>query len=80
MKNVVKLEQYYCPWKLEKAIEEWVHHYNHGQYHESLDNVIPDDYLSAAGNQLVIIVNPWGVALTICPSLKVTVSGEAVKL
>jgi len=29
MKNVVKLEHYYYPWKLEKAIAEWVKHYNH---------------------------------------------------
>ena len=39
MKNVVKVEYYYYPWKLEKAIAEWVAHYIHGRYHESLDNV-----------------------------------------
>ena len=36
MKNLVKLEQYYYPWELEKAIGEWVHHYNHERYHETL--------------------------------------------
>jgi putative transposase len=36
---VVKLEHYYYPWELEKAIAEWVDHYNHERYHESLDNV-----------------------------------------
>ena len=41
MKNVVKLENYYYPWKLEKAIAEWVEHYNNERYHESLDNVTP---------------------------------------
>ena len=41
MKNVVKLEHYYYPWELEKAIAEWVEHYNHERYHESLDNVTP---------------------------------------
>ena len=43
MKNVVKLEHYYYPWELEQAIEQWVEHYNHRRYHESLDNVTPAD-------------------------------------
>ena len=43
MKNVVKLENYYYPWELEKAISDWVEHYNHERYHESLDNVTPAD-------------------------------------
>ena len=43
MKNVVKLEHYYFPWELENAITEWVAHYNHERYHESLDNVTPAD-------------------------------------
>ena len=34
MKNVVKLEQ---------AIGQFVHYYNHERYHESLDNVTPAD-------------------------------------
>ena len=43
MKNVVKLENYYYPWQLGKAIADWVQHYNHERYHESLDNVTPSD-------------------------------------
>lgn len=43
MKNVVKLENYYYPWKLEKAIRQFVDYYNHQRYHESLDNVTPAD-------------------------------------
>jgi len=43
MKNVVKLENYYYPWELEQAIANWVQHYNHERYHESLDNVTPAD-------------------------------------
>ena len=43
MKNVVKLENYYYPWQLEKAIADWVQHYHHERYHESLDNVTPSD-------------------------------------
>ena len=43
MKNVVKLENYYYPSQLGKAIADWVQHYNHERYHESLDNVTPSD-------------------------------------
>jgi hypothetical protein len=43
MKNLVKLENYYYPWLLEKAIADWVQHYNHERYHESLDNVTSSD-------------------------------------
>ena len=43
MKNVVKLENYYYPWELEKAIKQFVDYYNHQRYHESLDNVTPAD-------------------------------------
>ena len=53
MKNVVKLEQYYFPWELEKAIGEWVHHYNHERYHESLDNVTPADVFEGRRNEIL---------------------------
>ena len=43
MKNVVKLEHYYSPWELERALEQFVQFYNHERYHESLDNVTPAD-------------------------------------
>ena len=43
MKNVVKLNNYYYPWDLEKAIGEFVEYYNNERYHESLDNVTPAD-------------------------------------
>ncbi len=43
MKNVVKLQHYYSPSELEKAIAEWVEYYNHQRYHESLENVTPAD-------------------------------------
>ena len=43
MKNVVKLQHYYSPSELEKAIAEWVEYYNDQRYHESLDNVTPAD-------------------------------------
>ena len=53
MKNVVKLEHYYFPWELERAIEEWVAHYNHERYHESLDNVTPADVYHGRRNDIL---------------------------
>jgi len=43
MKNVVKLQNYYSPSELERAITEWVAYYNNQRYHEALDNVTPAD-------------------------------------
>ena len=53
MKNVVKLENYYFPWELEIAIAEWVAHYNHERYHESLDNVTPADVYNGRRNDIL---------------------------
>ena len=43
MKNVVKLENSYSPWELERAIARFVDDYNHRRLHEALDNVTPAD-------------------------------------
>jgi transposase InsO family protein len=43
IKNVVKLEKYYSPWALERAIARFVEHYNHRRLHEALDSVTPAD-------------------------------------
>ena len=43
MKNVIKLQNYYSPSELERAIAEWVEYYNNQRYHESLENVPPAD-------------------------------------
>ena len=53
MKNVVKLENYYYPWQLEKAIVDWVQHYNHERYHESLDNVTPSDVYQGRSDDIL---------------------------
>lgn len=43
MKNIIKLQNYYCPSELKAAIKDWVNYYNTKRYHESLDNLTPDD-------------------------------------
>ncbi len=44
MKNVVKLERYYYPWDLERAIDQWVEQHNDHRDHESLNNVTPSEF------------------------------------
>lgn len=49
MKNVVKLDNYYSPEELERALEKFVHYYNYERYHESINNLKPVDvYLGRA--------------------------------
>ncbi len=43
MKNVLLLDNYYCPDELKAQIETFVEYYNYQRYHESLDNVTPAD-------------------------------------
>lgn len=53
MKNVVKLDHYYSPEELERAIEKFVYYYNNERYHESINNLKPIDvYL---GNEYKIL-------------------------
>ena len=53
MKNVVKLENYFSPDQLRKAIAEWVHYYNHLRYHESISNVTPADMYFGKQQQIL---------------------------
>ncbi len=53
MKNVVKLEHYYSPWELERAVARFVDDYNHRRLHEALDNVTPADVFE--GRRLAIL-------------------------
>ncbi len=43
LKNRILLENYYLPGTLEQAIDDFVDHYNHRRYHESLGNLTPAD-------------------------------------
>ena len=43
LKNRILLENYYLPGALEQAIGEFIDHYNHHRYHESLGNLTPAD-------------------------------------
>lgn len=43
IKNVIRLENYYSPEQLKKAIADFVDYYNNERYHESLNNLTPAD-------------------------------------
>lgn len=53
MKNVVKLDNYYSPEDLIKAIEEFVNYYNYERYHESLRNLTPADVYYGRDKQIL---------------------------
>ncbi len=53
LKNVVKLEHYYMPWEVERAVAHFVENYNHRRYHEALQNVTPADMFH--GRQATIL-------------------------
>ena len=53
MKNVVKLQNYYSPSELERAIAEWVEYYNHERFHESLENITPADVYFGRDQEII---------------------------
>jgi transposase InsO family protein len=52
MKNVVKLQNYYLPWELEREIDRFVGYYNRERVHESLDNLTPEDVYRGRGREI----------------------------
>ena len=53
MKNVVKLQNYYFPWELEKEISSFVDYYNNHRCHEALNNVTPADVYSGKYHEII---------------------------
>ena len=55
LKSRILLENYYLPGDLERAIADFVDHYNHRRYHESLDNLTPADVYFGRGQRILDI-------------------------
>jgi transposase InsO family protein len=53
MKNVVRLENYYTHWELERAVARFVDDYNHERLHEAIGNVTPDDMYHGRQNEIL---------------------------
>jgi transposase InsO family protein len=53
LKSRILLENYYLPGDLERAVSDFVEHYNHHRYHESLDNLTPADVYFRRGQRTI---------------------------
>ena len=53
LKSRILLENYYLPGDLERAVADFVQHYNHRRYHESLDNLTPADVYFGRGARIL---------------------------
>ncbi|WP_170556149.1 IS3 family transposase [Ruegeria atlantica] len=53
LKNRILLENYYLPGDLQQQIDAFVDHYNHGRYHESLQNLTPADVYFGRGQTIL---------------------------
>jgi transposase InsO family protein len=54
LKNRILLENYYLPGELKARIGDFVAHYNHLRYHESLGNLTPADVYFGRGQTILI--------------------------
>ena len=52
LKSRILLENYFLPGDLERAVADFVEHYNHHRYHESLDNLTPADVYFGRGDRI----------------------------
>ena len=53
LKNRILLENYYVPGDLERQIDEFVIHDNARRYHESLNNLTPEDVWCGRGQSIL---------------------------
>jgi hypothetical protein len=53
LKSRILLENYFLPGDLERTVADFVEHYNHRRYHESLDNLTPADVYFGRGDQIL---------------------------
>ena len=53
IKSVVNLQHYYSPEQLNEAIQEYVEFYNKERYHESLNNLTPEDVYLGRGELIL---------------------------
>lgn len=53
MKNVVKLDNYFAPEELKEALKKFVTKYNTERYHESLNNLTPEDVYLGRGESIL---------------------------
>jgi transposase InsO family protein len=54
LKNRILLENYYLPGALEQAVSDFVAHYNHLRYHESIANLTPADVYFGRGQTILL--------------------------
>ena len=54
LKSRILLENYYLPGDLRNAVADFVEHYNHRRYHESLKNLTPADVYSGRGETILL--------------------------
>lgn len=54
LKNRILLENYYLPGNLEQKISDFVAHYNHLRYHESIGNLTPADVYFGRGQTILL--------------------------
>jgi hypothetical protein len=54
LKNRVLLENYYLPGDRKMKIEDFIEHYNHRRYHESLNNLTPADVYFGRGQTILL--------------------------
>ncbi len=53
MKNIIKLNPYYTPNQLERALEKFVQYYNFNRYHEAIDNLTPAQVYFGKANRII---------------------------